>query len=205
MRAFVAITLPDATRAALASASAAFRDAAPEWAGEKWVPEENLHVTLEFIGQLADENVPTALNALELACTRLRPFTLSVRDVVAKPGGKHPRMLWARFADGIEPSRELYSRISAELAEAISLEPEKRPYTPHVTLVRFRVPRRVPDHALEASDAVLEAAAPACGGDSCPSPLFVSVRRVTLMSSRLSRSGPTYAEVASVPLRAELD
>ncbi|HEY3318693.1 MAG TPA: RNA 2',3'-cyclic phosphodiesterase [Coriobacteriia bacterium] len=200
MRAFVAITLPDATRRSLAAASGAFRDAAPEWAGEKWVPEENLHVTVEFIGQLSDETVPAVMNALELACSPLRPFTLSVRDVVAKPGGSRPRMLWARFADGIEPARELASGISTALAEAIGLEPEKRPYTPHVTLVRFRVPRRVPEGAVAAANAVLDAIAPSCGTAGGPSPLFVSVRHVTLMSSRLSRRGPTYEEVASVPL-----
>ncbi len=200
MRAFVAITLPDATRAALAAASAAFRDAAPEWAGEKWVPEQNLHVTLQFIGELADEAAPAALDALELACAPLRPFTLSVNDVVARPAGRRARMLWARFADGFEPARQLAAGVSDALAEAIGLEPEKRAYAPHVTLVRFRVPRRPPEHGIAAANAVLDSSAPSCGTSGGASPLFVSVRRVTLMSSRLSRSGPAYEEVASVPL-----
>lgn len=200
MRAFVAITLPEATRTTLAAACAAFRDAASESVGEKWVPAENLHVTLEFIGKLDEEAVPEVLNALELACEPIGPFMLSVNDIVPKPGGSHPRMLWARFADGVEQSKRLEAGIADALSEAIGLEPERRPYTPHVTLVRFRVPRRAPAAALDAANAVLDAACPACGAASGPSPAFVSVRRVTLMASRLSRPAPVYSEVASVEL-----
>jgi 2'-5' RNA ligase len=200
VRAFVAITLPDATRAALFRACEAFREAAPEWAGEKWVPEPNMHITLQFIGQMEDTALPPVERALRAAAAPLRPFSLTLGDIVPKPGGKHSRMLWARIADGVEPSRELATRVAEQLADAIGFEPEKRPYTPHVTLVRFRVPRRVPEHAVDAANAVLDALAPSCGVFGGPSPSIVSVPRVTLMSSRLSRSGPTYEEVFSAPL-----
>ena len=199
MRAFVAIALPEATRAVLTSAAATFQACAPDWAREKWVPDENLHVTLQFIGDLPDEAVPATLDALHLACSPFSAFTLSVRDIVARPSGKRARMLWARFADGVEPARRLAAGLSTALADAIGLDPEPRPFTPHVTLVRFRVPRRPPDDALLAANAVLDRAAASCGA-SAPSPLFVSVTCATLMSSQLSRTGPTYEEVASVPL-----
>jgi RNA 2',3'-cyclic 3'-phosphodiesterase len=203
VRAFVAFTLPAVTRAALARACEALRETAPEWAGEKWVPEENLHVTLSFIGGLGEEAVPGVLDCLTAACAPLRPFDLTLGDIVTRPGGKHPRMLWARFAEGIEPARHVAEAVQAALLEAVALEPEKRQYTPHVTLARFRVPRRVPEPALDAANAVIDAVAPACGGPADVSPAIVSVPRVTLMSSRLSRYGPTYEEVASVPLGSD--
>jgi RNA 2',3'-cyclic 3'-phosphodiesterase len=203
MRAFVAITLPDVTRAALARACEAFVEAAPDRSGEKWVPEQNLHVTVEFIGNLEDDAVPGVVDCLAAACGRIRPFDLVVGDVVAKPGGSRPRMLWARFAEGVEPARTLAEAVRDALVEAVGLEAEKRAYTPHVTLVRFRLPRRVPADALDAANAVLDAVAPSCGGPGGPSPAIVSVRCVTLMSSRLGRLGPTYAEVASIPLGSD--
>lgn len=203
MRAFVAFTLPHETRAALKRATDAFLDVAPGWAGEKWVPPANLHVTVEFIGELSAEALPEAVEALTRACATLAPFTLSLGDIVPKPGGSHPRMLWARFFDGVEPARATASAVQEALVGSIGLEAEKRPFTPHVTLARLRVPRRVPADALAAANAVLDALAPACGVPAAPSATFVSVRHVTLMSSRLGRGAPMYEEVAAIPLGSD--
>lgn len=202
MRAFVAITLPQPTRAALYRACDAFRESAPDLAGEKWVPAENLHITLQFIGRLEDEAVPLVAEALAKACRPLRPFSLTIGDIAPKPGGRHSRMLWARAADGVEPSRELAAAAAEALTASIGFVPETRTYTPHVTLARFRVPRRAPEDALAAANLVLDALAPACG-PSGPAATVVSVPHVSLMSSRLSRSGPTYEEVLKVPLGSD--
>lgn len=203
MRAFVAFTLPHETRATLKRATDALIDAAPDWAGEKWVPPSNLHVTVEFIGQLYEEAVPVTIEALERTCAALAPFTLSLGDIVPKPGGRHPRMLWARFFDGVEPARRTAEAVREALVDAIALEPDERTFTPHVTLARLRVPRRVPAEALAAANAVLDSAAPACGVPSGTSATFVSVRHVTLMSSRLGHGAPQYEEVAAIPLGSD--
>ena len=57
-RAFLAIALPIAVRSTLAACREAFVAADPEWRGEKWVAEANLHVTLRFLGSVPEPAVP---------------------------------------------------------------------------------------------------------------------------------------------------
>lgn len=203
MRAFVAVTLPESTRTALASACEAFKQATPDWAGEKWVPCENLHVTLRFIGPLEEETVPAVGEALAAACRRVQPFKLTLGDVAPAPGGRRARMLWARFAEGSHPAAAAADAIDTALAETIGLPSEPRPFTPHVTLARLRAPRKVPPDALGAANDFLRSLALSHDTADGASPAIVSVRHVTLMSSRLTSSGASYEEVLKVRLGSD--
>lgn len=199
LRAFVAITLPAQTRRALARACEEFRLAAPGSAGERWVAEENLHATLRFIGALAEDDVDRVVAALTEACADHRPFSMTLGRVVARPGGRRARMLWATVADGVEPAQRLAADVEDALLGTLELVPEERAYRPHVTLCRFRKPHAPPAEALAAADAALDAAAPSCGAETL-SATVVSVPAVSLLSSTLTPSGPVYRELAGIPL-----
>lgn len=199
LRAFIAIALPTETRRALMRACEEFRAAEPRSTGEKWVAEQNLHATLRFIGPLEEDAVHALVAALKAACARHRPFALTLGDVVARPGGRRARMLWATFADGLDPSRRLADDVEQALLGVLDPEAREHAYRPHVTLCRFRKPHRPPDGALAAANAVVDAAAPPCG-IAGPSPGIVSVPGVSLVSSTLSPSGPVYRELAFIPL-----
>jgi 2'-5' RNA ligase len=108
-------------------------------------------------------------------------------------------MLWARVADGGDLAKALEADVQAALVPLLGLEPEDRPYTPHITLVRVRRPHAAPAEALDAANAVLDSLAPSCGAGGT-SPGVVSVRGVSVMSSRTLREGPVYQELAFVPL-----
>ncbi len=191
-RAFTGIAL---SANAIACASAVHHTivgTAPEWTSEKWVADENLHVTLRFIGSLVDDRLEVALDALRGSGSRHEPFHLRLADVRAVPDRRRARMIWLVLED---PSGEC-ARLAEDVTDALmpfGVEPEDRPFSPHVTLARARRNRSLAADALAAARSVL--------GEGKDAERIVSVSAFTLYASTLAPTGPTYEVLASVPLR----
>ena len=168
MRAFFAIALPDPLCAELAAAG---RDIE----GLRVQRQETIHLTVRFLGDIDD---PEAYADAATAVTRLAPFELEVRGLGAFPGGSRPaRVVWAGIADGAAEVCALRQVLDEALAPHV--EPERREYTPHITLGRFRQPRRLApldaDHVFA----------------------HVAVDRLTLYSSTLTPQGLERADFGS--------
>jgi 2'-5' RNA ligase len=133
MRLFVAIDLPEAVHRELAEMQDRLR---PQTHGARWVASESIHITLKFIGEVAE----TRLEEIDRALTGLpwRPFSVAVRGLGFFPGARSPRVLWAGLhARTLE---ELAREIDARL-ERTGLEREKRVFRGHVTLARSKESR----------------------------------------------------------------
>lgn len=186
-RAFVAIDLDDALRDALVGACDAVRSAAPGWAGEKWVPAGNLHVTVRFLGDVADEAVTPLGDAIAEAVAGTAAFALRVSGIRAVPSVRSARMLWADLAGDAGAADSLAAAVERAVAPYSPTE-EPRPFRAHVTLVRARRTRYVPAEAIAAAEALL--------GDVVAA---LSVARVTLYSSTLTGKGPVYEALRIFP------
>jgi len=134
IRLFVAIPLPETVRRRLAGLCSGVRDV-------RWVAEENLHLTLRFIGEVEE---PQAVDiAAALHGVRGGPFPLALTGVGHFESGRRVRVLWA----GVEPSAALtmlQERVESALRRA-GVPPDSRRFTPHVSLARLKAapPRRV--------------------------------------------------------------
>ena len=134
MRLFVALEIPPAVRENLAGLIRDLRAIAPQ---PKWVRVENLHITLKFIGEVAD----TKLEAIRQALGEVRseaPVTLDFRGLGFFPNEKYPRVFWA----GMEASANLKG-LAADIdraMEKLGIPREQRPFSPHLTLARFQPP-----------------------------------------------------------------
>ncbi len=122
LRLFVAVPLPDRLREGLAAYGRALP--AP---GVRWLPADNLHVTVRFIGDTPERDLPDLIARLREACATHPRFVLRVDGVRPRP-----RMVWAT----IEPS-ERYARLAHDLGGD-----GDRPPRPHITIARCR--RRPP-------------------------------------------------------------
>ena len=118
--------------------------------GARWRPQDSLHVTLRFFGEV-QEPVAADLDA-QLAKLAGRPFELQLRGVGAFGEGREVRAVWAGVGES-EPLRILAGRCEAAARRA-ELKAEGRAYLPHVTLAYLKradpgtVARWVQEHNL---------------------------------------------------------
>jgi 2'-5' RNA ligase len=174
-RLFVAIRPPQDVRDLLI-------DAMDDSPALRWVGEDNLHLTLRFIGEVER---PVA-NDIAAALERLRSPAFQMRiNGVGKFEQRNGGALWAAV-EPKEPAAALAGKVERALQQA-GLEPERRAYHPHITLARWN--RR----NAEAVEAFLRRHA------NLASDPF-GVDRFILYESRLSRHGAHYDAVAQYPL-----
>jgi RNA 2',3'-cyclic 3'-phosphodiesterase len=174
-RLFVAIRPPGAIRDMLVDAM----DDAPTL---RWVPDDNLHLTLRFIGEV--ERPMAEDLAQSLQGIRSGGFALRLKGVgqFSQRGGG---AVWA----GVEP-RDAVAALAAKVDRACTaagLVPEHRAFHPHITLARYRR-----GAAADAGDFVRRNATLSSGA--------FDVTGFSLFESRLSRHGPHYDMIASFPL-----
>ena len=135
MRLFVALEIPSAVRDNLGALLEEFRAFSPQ---TRWVRAENLHITLKFIGEVPEAKL-AAIRGVLAGVRSDQTVTLDVRELGFFPNEKHPRVFWA----GIEASpnpKTLAAEIN-KATEKAGIPPEKRPFSPHLTLARFEPPR----------------------------------------------------------------
>jgi len=126
-RLFVALELPPPTRERLAGLDPGIR-------GVRWMAAEQMHLTMSFLGELeADAN---ARLRDVLAGVRVGSFFLPLTGVGVF-GGERPTVVWAGVGKGHPHLFALHKRIHDEVLHA-GLEPDLRPFHPHVTLGRAR-------------------------------------------------------------------
>ena len=174
-RLFVAIRPPQEIRDLLIDAM----DDSPEF---RWQEEEQLHLTLRFVGEV-ERPIAEDL-AAELAGIRAEPFELRVSGV-GRFEQRSSGALWA----AVEPKPPLAALAPKveRVCQTAGLEPERRAFHPHITLARWKGRRTREVHDFLDSRAGL-ASAP------------FAVDRFILFESRLSRHGAHYEEVAVYPL-----
>jgi 2'-5' RNA ligase len=190
MRLFIGIELPDDVRLAAASAAERLRDsmrrAAPR-SVMRWVPAENLHITVWFLGEVRDPGVETLVAALKDGLD-VRPFTLKIAGAGVFPSAGPPRAMWLGLAAGREGLVSVHDRLQPRL-EPLGFEREKRPYAPHLTIARAKDVRRADVRTIHRL--VREATVDA--GDC-------QIAHATLFSSRTLPGGSQYEALLRVPL-----
>ncbi len=180
MRLFVAVNLPAEER------KAAFEAAAPLRAAHlpvRWVGEDAIHITLKFLGEVADERAGPIAAAIGAAVREARRFSVALGGIGAFPDLTRPRVVWL----GVErhPALELLANDVEKALSAFGFEPELRPFHPHLTL------GRVEKHARPGAFRDLGRLAAGIGYESA-----VPIESVDLMRSTLAPRGASYTVLA---------
>ena len=132
VRAFFGLPLPDVHREALAQYLAACAAAAPDF---RWTSPANLHLTVRFIGTVERSIVDVIAD--RLSGRPLAGFELALGAIGTFKRGPLVRVVWLQVRSGSDAAGELAARVEAECVQA-GLEPEPRPFQPHLTLARAR-------------------------------------------------------------------
>jgi 2'-5' RNA ligase len=150
----------------------------------RWMKRDQLHITLVFIGDVSDDRAAPVIEMMRDVIPH-PPFRFELGGVGAFPPRGAPRALWIGVKSGAEHVIQVQSLLAGRL-EAVGVEQEQRPFTPHLTLARWRDSRP--------SDR------PRTSATSPPTIARVDVNTVTLFQSRVSSAGSTYTRLAECAL-----
>jgi RNA 2',3'-cyclic 3'-phosphodiesterase len=157
----------------------------------KWVESQNLHLTLQFLGNIDITAVGNITNAIERAAAGISHFRLEVGGLGAFPNIRRANIIWVGLAGDLDKLDKLQKNIGANLTP-LGFPPETRPFTPHLTIGRVRDFARPEER--EALGRMIE-----------KTPYNVKYRidvaAVNLMKSQLTREGPIYSKLAAVTLK----
>lgn len=188
IRSFIAVELPDPVKESLSSLKDRLRPAEHPYV--KWVETEGIHLTLKFLGNIAQERVPQIIGAIAEASQGVSPFQIQIGGLGAFPSLQRPQVIWVAIIGEVERLITLQRGIDQALV-SLGFTPESRPFTPHLTLGRLRE-RASPGGRKRIGDLMTDTKFE--GGPA------MEVSEISLMRSRLTPKGAIYSRIASVRL-----
>ena len=153
----------------------------------RWVPPGNLHLTLKFLGEIAERRLAKVAEAARDVARRTAPFTISLTGAGAFPSIRRPQVVWVGVREGSQALVALAHDLDGAL-HRLKFPRERRPFRPHLTVARARHAGPLPDlsgplSALEGLDVGTQA-----------------VDTLVVMESQLHPSGATYRPIEEVGL-----
>ena len=188
IRSFIAVEIPLEVRKPLTHLQQGLKAGARQ---VKWVEPENLHLTLQFLGNIDAIKVGDITAAIEKAAAGTRPFRIEVGGLGAFPDIRRVSVIWVGLAGELEKLVILQKNIGAQLTP-LGFPPETRPFTPHLTIGRVRDFARPEERAsigqmITRTDYNVK--------------YKIDVAAVSLMKSQLTREGPIYRKLAAITLK----
>lgn len=185
MRLFIAIELPEYIKQRMAEVQGRIKDTG---VSASWTRPEGIHLTLKFLGEVAEEKIAAMMTALSNALKEVKAFQIEVAEAGAFPNVRKPRVIWLGIAGEIEALKKLQMSVETEM-KTFGFEPEERKFSPHLTLARIKFPRSR-DNWQKALESVK---------DIKFSPFLAD--HVSLMKSELRSSGAVYTEIGRIELK----
>ena len=184
-RTFIAVEVSDGVRG---RAAELIRRLRASNAKVSWVMPENMHITLKFLDEQADDQLAIICRAAMEAVKQLQPFEFCCRGAGAFPNVRRPRTLWIGVREGADALRQVQQCVDDELA-GHGYAKERRAFQPHLTIGRVRSGGA----AVETLGQLVQKAEDFQAGS-------VQAKEVLVFGSFLQRSGPRYEVLARAPL-----
>jgi 2'-5' RNA ligase len=182
LRCFIAIEIPESIKKSIAEIIDSLKESGPD---VKWVSDQNIHITLQFLGETKESLIPDIKEALHKILATYSPFYIKIAGVGCFPSGRRPRVIWVGME---EPQTliNLYKDINEEMAK-FGYQKDERGFTPHVTIGRVK-PNRNTGELLRRLDEIRAIRFS-----------DFEVQGIRLMKSELKPSGAIYHSLAEIP------
>ncbi len=208
IRTFVAVELSAELREALTSVQNHLRKSFQSRSSSdpriQWVKPDGIHLTLKFLGEIAEALVVDIRTALTPAVSRFPRFRVEIQGLGGFPDLRAPRVLWVGVTgpgvrtqpdEGTEPGNPLVhlARTIDQVLEPLGFAPETKPFHPHLTLARIK------ERSREVGRVMADR-----GGAEPVGPLgTLGINGVALVKSDLKPSGAVYTRLWEVPLAGD--
>ena len=151
---------------------------------------ESVHLTLSFLGDIRTDSVSPIIESLTAAVCALRPFEIGLGPPGFFPKRGSPRVLWVGLSGNLPELAALQDRVAGSLA-ALGFAQERRAFSPHLTIGRFRT---------GTSELLRRRGAKTLLSTGIPTDVSMRVEEIGLIRSRLLPGGAVYERLASIPL-----
>jgi 2'-5' RNA ligase len=187
IRAFIAIELPSRLKLELGKLQTQLKMERQNWV--KWVELNSIHLTLKFLGNIDIGSTGQITKEMEGAARGISPFFLEVKDLGVFPNLRRVQVVWVGLSGEIDKVAQLQQNLESNL-EHLGFVPEKRRFTPHLTLARLR------DQAKPEERQKFGQLITSTGFKSDP----FKVDTISLIRSQLTSHGAVYSRLNTVQL-----
>lgn len=148
----------------------------------KWIKEDNLHITLLFLGHINDDSLKEICDRVREAAVKSDIFDLEFNQISLGPDKENPRMVWLNGKIS-EELRILQENTEKKLGIFVA---SKKSFSPHITLGKIRARKW---KNLENKPEIFSKVT-----------MVVSVESIEVMASDFIDDGPEYTVIESCPL-----
>jgi len=183
LRCFIAIQIPDTIRREIRDLLNILKKYD---ADVKWIVPENIHLTLNFLGNTAEGLIPGISKSLRTVASSFEPFYITIYGTGLFPDKKFPRVIWIGIKDS-----QMLMKLHGDIDQAMSLtgyQKEEREFQPHLTIGRIKSRKGI-IHIVNELDTVQKKDFGT-----------FQVNMIKLMKSELNPKGAEYTSLDDIPL-----
>lgn len=186
IRCFIAVNIDDALKDEIGKSISGIKT--DKW-DVKWVPSQNLHITLKFLGSITEDSIKEISERLSLVSSSNNQFSIRFFGAGIFPDIKRPRVVWIDIINH-DNLKKLQEKVEVSLA-TIGFERDNKLFSPHLTVGRLR--------SFRGRDALLKEIETLKNKDFGN----IEVKKISLMRSDLKPVGAQYSVLAEFPLKQE--
>lgn len=147
----------------------------------RWIKKESLHLTLKFLGYCDSDRVGQIDQKIKEVAQSKDVFTFTLQGLGAFPTLKRARVIWVGVGEGAGQFVDLAESIDSSLEE-LGFETENRPFHPHITLARLKIPSAIDEtHLTKLADQLPQNE--------------LKAQSIILFQSKLTPSGAEYSKI----------
>lgn len=184
IRTFIAIPTPDNVRQVLSDIQAELKTSRAE---VKWELQEKLHITLRFLGNVDDRQLPQLMDECSKSICNFPSFSLIYGGLGCFPDIRNPRIVWAGSHNDDGTLFKMRKEID-DIVAGYGFERENRSFHPHITLARIKGKQNIPNLIKMLQSITFE-----------PHPVIID--EVHFMKSELRPTGSIYTRMHTIVLK----
>jgi 2'-5' RNA ligase len=188
IRSFLAFELPGDIKSLVDRVS---KDMRRSSLNVRWVNTDNIHLTVVFMGNIREQDIPAICQAVEKVCVRYGSFHIALTGLGAFPNAVRPRVIWLGLQGNIE-KMSFFKKALQKHLQSFGVKEEKRAFRPHLTLGRFKSPGHIDSQLDNFIRAYKDLSSPEC-----------TLSDLILFKSDLKPGGAIYTKLKSWPLSGQ--